>query len=170
MGKAKDLGFSKDRLKRIEAYLQAKYVGPGLIPCAQIAIARDGETAFEATLGLADVERKVPLRDDAVFRIYSMTKPVTSVALMTLVEEGLIALDDPVTKHIPAWANLGVFGAGVGPFATTPLVRPMQVVDLMRHTSGLTYGFQSRTNVDAAYRKLKLEEAHAGRDLEGCIE
>ncbi|THD68633.1 serine hydrolase domain-containing protein [Phenylobacterium sp.] len=169
MSKAKTLGFSKDRLKRIESHIQAKYVGPGRIPCAQIAIARDGETVYEAVLGLADVERKVPLKDDAVFRIYSMTKPITSVALMTLVEEGLIALDDPVAKHIPAWKDLGVYAAGVGPFVTTPVGRPMQVVDLMRHTSGLTYGFQSRTNVDGAYRKLKLAEAHGDHDLEGFI-
>ena len=169
MSKAKTLGFSKDRLKRIERHLQAKYIDTGRIPCAQIAVARDGETVYEAVLGLADVERKVPLKADAVFRIYSMTKPVTCVALMTLVEEGLIALDDPVGKHIPAWANLGVYAAGVGPYATTPPARPMQVVDLMRHTSGLTYGFQSRTNVDAAYRRLKLAEAHGDHDLEGFI-
>jgi CubicO group peptidase (beta-lactamase class C family) len=169
MSKAKDLGFSKDRLKRIESFFQTKYVEPGRIPCAQIVVARDGETAFESVLGLADVERKVPLKSDAVYRIYSMTKPITCVALMTLVEEGLIALDDPVAKHIPAFANLAVFAAGVGPFATTPVAKPMQVVDLMRHTSGLTYGFQSRTNVDAAYRKMEVENAHNGRDLEGFI-
>jgi CubicO group peptidase (beta-lactamase class C family) len=169
MGKAKDLGFSKDRLARLERHLQAKYVDTGRIPCAQIAVARDGETVYEATLGLGDVERKVALKDDAVFRIYSMTKPITSVALMMLVEEGLIALEDPVAKHIPSWANLGVYSAGVGPFLTTPCARPMQVVDLLRHTSGLTYGFQSRTNLDAAYRKIEMENAHGGRDLEGMI-
>ncbi|HEX3886365.1 MAG TPA: serine hydrolase domain-containing protein [Phenylobacterium sp.] len=169
MSKAKDLGFSKDRLKRIESFFQTKYVEPGRIPCAQIVVARDGETAFESVLGLADVERKVPLKSDAVYRIYSMTKPIACVALMTLVEEGLIALDDPVAKYIPAFANLAVFAAGVGPFATTPVAKPMQVVDLMRHTSGLTYGFQSRTNVDAAYRKMEVENAHNGRDLEGFI-
>ena len=169
MGKVKDLGFSKERLQRIERFVQTKYVEPGRIPCAQIAIARDGETVYEAVLGLADVERQVPLKDDAVFRIYSMTKPIASVALMTLVEEGLIALDDPVTRHIPAWRDLGVYAAGVGPFMTTPLARPMQVVDLLRHTSGLTYGFQNRTNVDAAYRKLKVGETHGGPDLEGFV-
>ena len=169
MGKVKDLGFSKERLQRIERFVQTKYVEPGRIPCAQIAIARDGETVYEAVLGLADVERQVPLKDDAVFRIYSMTKPIASVALMTLVEEGLIALDDPVTRHIPAWKDLGVYAAGVGPFMTTPLARPMQVVDLLRHTSGLTYGFQNRTNVDAAYRKLKVGETHGGPDLEGFV-
>jgi CubicO group peptidase (beta-lactamase class C family) len=100
-----------------------------------------------------------------------MTKPVTSVALMSLVEEGLIALDDPVAKHIPEWANLGVFSAGINPaFLTTPTARPMQVVDLLRHTSGLTYGFQNRTNVDAAYRKLGLEDMHGGHDLETMIQ
>ncbi|HEY2357455.1 MAG TPA: serine hydrolase domain-containing protein [Phenylobacterium sp.] len=169
MSKAKSLGFSKDRLERIERFIQAKYVGPGRIPCAQIAVARDGETAYESVLGLADVERQVPLKADAVFRIYSMTKPVTSVALMSLVEEGLIALDEPVAKHIPAWKDLGVYAAGVGPHLTTPVARPMQVVDLMRHTSGLTYGFQSRTNVDAAYRDLKLGEAHGDLDLDAFI-
>jgi CubicO group peptidase (beta-lactamase class C family) len=169
MGKAKDLGFSKERLQRIERFVQTKYVEPGRLPCAQIAVARDGETVYEAVLGLADVERQVPLKDDAVFRIYSMTKPIASVALMMLVEEGLIALDDPVTKHIPAWKDLGVYAAGLGPFMTTPLARPMQVVDLLRHTSGLTYGFQNRTNVDAAYRKLKVGETHGGRDLEGFV-
>jgi len=127
MGKAKDLGFSKERLQRIERFVQTKYVEPGRLPCAQIAVARDGETVYEAVLGLADVERQVPLKDDAVFRIYSMTKPIASVALMMLVEEGLIALDDPVTKHIPAWKDLGVYAAGLGPFMTTPLARPMQV-------------------------------------------
>jgi CubicO group peptidase (beta-lactamase class C family) len=168
MSKANTLGFSKDRLKRIESHIEAKYVATGKIPGAQIAVARHGETAYEAVLGLADVARGVPLKADAVFRIYSMTKPVTSVALMTLVEEGLIALDDPVAKHIPAWKDLGVYAAGVGPFLTTPVARPMQVVDLMRHTSGLTYGFQSRTNVDAAYRKLKLAEG-SDHDLEGFV-
>ena len=131
---------------------------PAACPAPSSLVARDGETVYEAVLGLADVERGTKLTDDAVFRIYSMTKPITCVALMTLVEEGLIALDDPVAKHIPAWKDLGVFAAGVGPYLTTPPARPMQVVDLLRHTSGLTYGFQSRTNVDAAYRKLKVAE------------
>ena len=121
-------------------------------------------------VGRRDVERDVALTDDTVFRLYSMTKPITCVALLTLVEEGLIALDDPVAKYIPEWAGLGVFAAGVGPYLTTPPSRPMQVVDLMRHTSGLTYGFQNRTNVDAAYRKLGIADMHGQDDLEGMIQ
>jgi CubicO group peptidase (beta-lactamase class C family) len=169
MSKAKSAGFSSERLARIDRLLQEKYVGPGRMPCAQVLIARKGEVIHQSVLGQRDVERGVKLTEDTVFRIYSMTKPVACVALMTLVEEGLIALDDPVAKHIPAWKDLGVFAAGVDPFMTTPPSRPMQVVDLMRHTSGLTYGFQNRTNVDAAYRKLKVEEMHGGHDLEAFI-
>ncbi|HEY8003069.1 MAG TPA: serine hydrolase domain-containing protein [Phenylobacterium sp.] len=170
ISRIKSSGFSPERLAKIDRLLAEKYVGPGRMPCAQFLLAREGETVRQAVIGNRDVERGVALTEDTVFRIYSMTKPVACVALMTLVEEGLIALDDPVAKHIPAWKDLGVFAAGVDPFMTTPPARPMQVVDLMRHTSGLTYGFQSRTNVDAAYRKQKLEEFHGERDLEGFIE
>jgi CubicO group peptidase (beta-lactamase class C family) len=169
ISRVKSSGFSPERLARIDRLLSEKYVGPGRMPCAQFLLARDGETVHETVLGNRDVERGVALTADTVFRIYSMTKPVACVALMTLVEEGLIALDDPVARHIPAWKDLGVFSAGVDPFMTTPPARPMQVVDLMRHTSGLTYGFQSRTNVDAAYRKLKVEEMHGDHDLESFI-
>jgi CubicO group peptidase (beta-lactamase class C family) len=170
MSKAKSLGFSPERLERIDRFLQEKYVGPGRMPHAQFLLARNGETVHQTILGQQDPERSVPLAEDSVYRIYSMTKPVTSVALMTLVEEGLIALDDPVSRHIPEWKDLAVFSAGTGPYLTTPPERPMQVVDLLRHTSGLTYGFQNRTNVDAAYRKLKLEAMHGGHDLEAMIQ
>jgi len=169
MSKAKSLGFAPDRLARIDRFLQDKYVGAGRLPCAQLLLARNGETVHQTVLGQQDPERGVALTEDTVFRIYSMTKPVTSVALMQLVEEGLIALDDPVAKHIPEWANLGVFSAGAGPFATTPAARPMQVADLLKHTSGLTYGFQNRTNVDAAYRQQKVEDMFGGYDLDGMI-
>ena len=100
-----------------------------------------------------------------------MTKPLTSVALMMLVEEGRISLDDPVHRHIPAWRDLPVFEGGfIGSFRTRRTSAPMRVIDLLRHTSGLTYGFQQRTNVDAAYRKLGLGEMHGDVTLEGMIE
>ncbi len=154
------LGFSKERLARIDRLLSERYVQPGHIPCAQLIIARGGEVAYQSVTGLADVARGTKAEDDTLYRIYSMTKPLTSVALMMLWEEGAIALEDPVEKYIPEWKDLGVFAAGLpGGFVTTRPARPMQVVDLLRHTSGLTYGFQARTNVDAAYRKLKIGEA-----------
>lgn len=169
ISRIKSSGFSAERLAKIDRLLQERYVGPGRMPCAQFLLARHGETVHQTVLGNRDVERGTALTEDTVFRIYSMTKPIACVALMTFVEEGLIALDDPVARHIPAWKDLGVFAAGTDPFMTTPPARPMQVVDLLRHTSGLTYGFQSRTNVDAAYRKLKVEDMHGEHDLEAFI-
>ena len=166
MSKAARLGFSQERLERIGEFLNARYVAPGRLPGAQLLIARRGELAHEALVGLRDVERGRPVESDTIFRIYSMTKPITSVAIMMLVEEGLVALDDPVAKFIPEWANLGVFVAG-GPqlFQTRPVDRPMQVVDLLRHTSGLTYGFQNRGNLDAAYRRAAIADHPGTRTL-----
>jgi CubicO group peptidase (beta-lactamase class C family) len=171
MGRASALGFSPERLGRIDRFLAERYVETGRFPCAQLMVARRGELAHHSVLGQQDPERGIALAEDAVFRIYSMTKPVTSIVLMSLVEEGRIALDDPVARHIPEWAGLGVFKAGApGAYLTTPPERPMQVVDLMRHTSGLTYGFQYRSNVDAAYRTLDLANPFGERDLSGMVE
>ncbi len=164
-------GFDAARLDRIVTFLDAKYIAPGRLVGAQVAVTRHGETAYAATLGLADRERGVPLADDTIFRIYSMTKPLTSLAFMMLVEEGKVALDDPVHRFIPAWRDLRVFAAGTRTtgFATTPTAAPMRMVDLLRHTSGLTYGFQNRTNVDAAYRQANIGEIEKAGDLDGFI-
>jgi CubicO group peptidase (beta-lactamase class C family) len=97
------------------------------------------------------------MAEDTIFRIYSMSKPITSVALMMLYEHGHFQLDDPVQRWIPAWRDLRVFEMGNHPnFLTRPCERPMQIRDLLTHMSGLTYGFMERTNVDAAYRKLGI--------------
>ena len=164
-------GFSSDRLQRIDAYLDRKYVQPGRLPGTLTMIARKGELAHVGVRGFADVERATPLSEDTIFRIYSMTKPVTSVAFMQLVEQGLVALDDPVHRYIPEWRDLAVFAAGTHKtgFQTKPVARPMLIVDLLRHTSGLTYGFQMRTNVDAAYRAAKIGEIEKAGDLGSVI-
>ena len=152
------LGFDPERLARIDRFLAERYVEPGLLPGALLVVARRGEVVHRSVLGHASLERDQPLAEDTIFRIYSMTKPVTSIALMMLVEEGRIALDDPVAKWIPSWRDLAVYRAGQpGAFSTSPVEAPMRVIDLLRHTSGLTYGFHNRTNVDAAYRTLKLD-------------
>src|ERR1700742_1069005 len=114
-------GFSKDRLDRIGPTLDAKYVGPGLIPGALTLIWRRGEVAHLSLSGRIDLARGTAMREDAIFRIYSMTKPITSVALLMLLEEGKVALDDPVARYIPGFAGLGVFAGGIeGAFATVP--------------------------------------------------
>src|SRR6201997_641365 len=153
-------GMSKMALDRIEAHLKNRYIEAGRLPGTQLLVYRRGKVVHSASQGFADVERKVPVKDDTIFRIYSMTKPITSVAFMMLFEEGRVTLDEPVHKYIPEWKNLGVFVAGSAPaFATRPPSRPMLIVDLLRHTSGLTYGFQQRSNVDAAYRAKKITSA-----------
>src|SRR6202012_5881976 len=164
-------GMSKAALDRIETHLKSRYVDSGRFPCTQLLVYRRGKVVHSAGQGLADVEREVPVKDDTIFRIYSMTKPITTVAFMMLVEEGLVALDEPVVKYIPEWKNLGVFIAGTAPnFLTRPLSRPMLIVDLLRHTSGLTYGFQMRSNVDAAYREARIGEVEKAGTLDGMIE
>lgn len=164
-------GLSQERLQRIDRFLQTSYIDAGKIPGALTLVYRRGEIAHFSALGLADVEHSVPVREDTIFRIYSMTKPITSVAFMQLVEQGLVALDDPVHKYIPEWEGLAVYRAGLlGAFYTTPVERPMQIVDLLRHTSGLTYGFQQSTNVDAAYRKLGVGELERHGTLDEMVQ
>ena len=152
-------GMSQAALDRLERHLKSRYIDAGRFPGTQLLVYRRGKMVHSTVQGFADVERKTPVKDDTIFRIYSMTKPITSVAFMMLFEEGSVALDEPVHKYIPEWKNLGVFVAGTAPaFLTRPASRPMLIVDLLRHTSGLTYGFQQRSNVDAAYREKKIAE------------
>src|ERR1700757_5449334 len=140
-------GMSQQAFDRIEAHLKQRYIEAGRFPGTQLLVSRRGKVVHSVSQGFADLERKVPVKDDTIFRIYSMTKPITSAAFMMLFEEGKVALDEPVAKYIPEWKNLGVFVAGTAPnFMTRPLSRPMLIVDLLRHTSGLTYGFQMRSN------------------------
>jgi CubicO group peptidase (beta-lactamase class C family) len=163
-------GMSKAALDRLENHLKQRYLDAGRFPGTQLLIYRRGKIVHSMVQGFADVERKVPVKDDTIFRIYSMTKPITSVAFMMLVEEGRVAIDEPVHKYIPEWKNLGVFQAGTYPaFLTRPPTRPMLIVDLLRHTSGLTYGFQQRSNVDAAYRENKIGEVIKAGTLQSMI-
>ena len=164
------LGFDAGRLRRIDQFLAERYVEPGLLPGALLLVARKGELVHRCVLGHASLERNERLEEDTIFRIYSMTKPVTSIALMMLAEEGRISLDDPVARWIPSWREQTVYRAGQpGTFLGRPVHAPMRVIDLMRHTSGLTYGFQNRTNVDAAYRSLRLDAFDAD-SLEALME
>jgi len=159
------------RLARLDRLLAERYVTPGKLPCALLQVTREGQLVHQAVLGNASIETGAPLAEDSIVRIYSMTKPITSVAFMMLVEEGLVALDDPVHRFIPTWRDLGVYAAGLpGAFQTRPTDSPMRMIDLLRHTSGLTYGFQTRTNVDAAYRSGKIDPFEQSRGLEGFID
>ena len=164
-------GMSTAAFDRLDQHIRDRYIDAGRFPGTQVLVYRRGKVVHSAVQGFADLERKAPMKDDTIFRIYSMTKPLTSVAFMMLFEEGRVALDEPVHKYIPEWKNLGVFQAGTAPaFLTKPPMRPMLIVDLLRHTSGLTYGFQQRSNVDAAYREMKIGEVIKAGTLESMIE
>ena len=172
------IGLSAVRLARLDEVMKRRYVDTGRLPGLLTMIYRRGELAHLGMSGQIDIERGKPMREDAIFRIYSMSKPITAVALMMLAEEGLIGLDDDVALHIPSWKTLGVYATGapslvsVGEpaFVTSPVERPMKVVDLVTHTSGLTYGFMNRTNVDRAYRRAHVAEFNTEGGLDGMIE
>jgi len=163
-------GFDPRRLQRIDDVIARNYVETGAIPGALTMIWRRGELVWRSTSGMLDLGRGLPVREDSIFRLYSMTKPVTAVALLMLMEEGAIGLDDPVSRFIPGFAELGVYAAGtMGHFVTTPSPRPIKVVDLLRHTAGFTYGFLNRTEIDAAYRAARVGEANTEGGLGAMI-
>src|SRR6266481_10130939 len=176
--KPEAVGMSSARLARLDEVMKRRYVDGSYLPGMLTYVWRKGHLVYTGMCGHMDVERGKPMREDAIFRIYSMTKPITAVALMMLVEEGLLGLDDTVHSHIPAWQNLGVYASGMPSlladappsFITTPTQRPMKVVDLVTHTAGLTYGFMMRTSVDAAYRKAKINDFQTPGGLEGMME
>jgi len=165
------VGLSRTQLSNIDRRLQEKYIDAGRFAGALTLVARKGAVAHFQPLGLADRERGKPVSTGTIFRIYSMTKPVTSVAFMQLYEQGLVQLDDPVHRYIPGWEHLRVYAFGNHPnFTTTPAERPMNIRDLLSHQSGLTYGFTERTNVDAAYRKLNVGQIEVAGTLQGMVE
>ena len=165
------VGLSSSRLSRIGGHLK-RYVDAGKIAGTLTLIARRGQIAYLEPLGHLEIERRRPVTPDSIWRIYSMTKPITSVGLMMLYEEGRFQLDDPVHRFIPSWQNQRVFVGGNYPvFKTAPVERPMSIRDLLSHTSGLTYGFMERTNVDAAYRKLGVaDQTRSGYTLQDMVD
>ncbi|WP_323752377.1 serine hydrolase domain-containing protein [Marinobacter sp.] len=151
-------GLSTGALDRLTRHFDERYIQPGKLPGAVTLVARHGKVVWTQAQGSMDIERNRPMQRDTLFRIYSMTKPVTSIAMMQLYEQGKFLLNDPVHKYIPSWRNLRVYKSGSYPdFETEPATKTMTIRDLMTHTSGLTYGFTERTEVDAAYRQLKLD-------------
>lgn len=153
-------GFDGQRLERIGSFLQQTYIDSGRLPMTQLVVARDGVPVYYDARGRMG-EGREDLRDDAVFRIASMTKPVTSIAFMQLVEQCKVALEEPVTKLLPEFAKLKIYAGGGGsiPFVPGKPAPPIRFVDLMTHMSGLTYGLQNRTNIDAVYREHNLDFA-----------
>src|ERR1051325_2812681 len=134
-------GFAQGRLERIADHLSRAYIDNGKIAGCQVAVTRRGHLAYFKSLGQMDRERGKQMADDPIFRIYSMTKPITSVALMTLYERGYFQLNDPVSRYVPSWKNQRVWLSGEGDdMQTERPTRPATFRDVLCHTAGLTYG------------------------------
>ena len=152
------VGFSSTRLKRVKRFMQG-YIDKGKLASGVTMIARRGETFHFEPYGVLDLESGAPVEHDSLFRIYSMTKPITSVAVMMLYEEGRFALDDPVGKFIPELANLKVYdGMGERGMRLVDQQQPVTIRHLLTHTSGLSYGFHQDSPVEEMYRRANITD------------
>jgi CubicO group peptidase (beta-lactamase class C family) len=156
-----EVGMAGARLAGIRAVMD-RHVAEKQIPGASGLIARRGKIAYQETFGMADMEAGKPMRMDTIHRIYSMSKPITSVAVMMLYEEGRFQLNDPVAKYLPEFSKMQVWvdekdpQTGQPMLKTAPAKRPITIRDLLRHTAGLTYGVFGDTPVDREYRKARV--------------
>lgn len=164
-------GFATTRLQRIDDHFR-RYVDDGRLAGWQVMVSRRGDIAHHSTYGVRSFENKEPFAEDTVVRLYSMTKPLTTIAAMQLVEQGLVQLKDPVAKFIPAFSATPVYRSGsVQKPMTEPQTLPMLVWHLMTHMSGLTYGFHNTHPVDAMYRNQGFEWGQPEDiDLAACCE
>jgi CubicO group peptidase (beta-lactamase class C family) len=164
-------GLDPAALDRLDLHF-ARQVDEGRLPGFLVAVARGGRVAHLTVHGLRDVAAGLPVTADTLWRIYSMTKPVTSVAVLTLVEEGRLALEDPVDRYLPAFAEPRVYVEGSGDdVVTRPAAGPVRVRHLMTHTAGLTFGFYRTHPVDALYRAAGVESSVLpGSDLAETVD
>ena len=162
-------GLSAERLEHITRHLHQNYIDNGKIAGCQVLVARHGRVAYFRSLGNADRERATPVRDDTIFRIYSMTKPITSVALMTLYEQGYFQLNDPLHRVIPEWRDMRVYVSGEGErMETREPARPITFRHILSHTGGLSYGLSNHP-ADVLLRALGLRR-DASHTLRSFVE
>lgn len=151
-----DLGLCPQRTRRVIEVLQRE-VDRGYIPGAVVLLARHGHVALHEAVGQLDPSQGTPLDTQAIFRIYSMTKPIVSMAVMMLVEQGRLLLSDPVAKHLPEFAHQQVAVETTSGVALHPVQQPATVQDLLRHTAGLTYEFLGATAVQRQYAQARID-------------
>jgi CubicO group peptidase (beta-lactamase class C family) len=162
-------GLDAQRLERIGDHLDRNYISNGKLVGCQVGVARHGHLAYFKSFGLMDRERGKPTADDTIYRIYSMTKPIASVALMTLYEQGYFQLNDPVSRYVPSWKNHRVWVSGEGAdMKTEAPARQVTFRDVLSHTAGFTYGgglpgVGVQHPIDLIYRELKVRSL-GGRD------
>ncbi|NQV58692.1 MAG: beta-lactamase family protein [Alphaproteobacteria bacterium] len=155
--KPEDVGLSSERLDRIGPWMDS-YIDAGKLPGGLALVARRGQVVYCQCRGLRDIEADLPVEEDTIFRFYSMSKPVTSTAIMMLYEQGHFQLDDPIAGFLPEFTDMQVYVSGEGAaMRTEPARDPITFRHLLTHTGGLTYGFFEATPVDAAYRQNNVE-------------
>ena len=161
-----EAGFDAKRLGRLSTHLN-KYVDKGLLPGVNVLVSRGEEIVYRHMYGARDMERALPVEADTIYRFYSMTKPITSIAIMQLYEQGLFQLKDPISRWIPSFAGSQVFAGGdaLQP-QTRDATRDISVHDLLTHTSGLTYHFHMAHHVDEMYRRAGFDWTKSPGDLE----
>ncbi|AGZ40887.1 beta-lactamase [Actinoplanes friuliensis DSM 7358] len=164
------LGFVGDRMAAIDRHFR-RYVDDGLLPGWQIVVTRHGRVAHSSVYGQRDLAAGTPVEADTLWRIFSMTKPITSVAAMTLWEEGRFQLTDEISRWLPAFADMRVYdrGSALKPY-TVPAAEPIRVWHLLSHTAGLTYGFMHTSVVDQLYRNAGLDVTDPALDLATTVD
>src|SRR4051812_15300162 len=162
-------GIDRDRIERVGA-LARSYVDGGKLAGVHTVVSRRGDVVYSDVYGMADIAGGRKLTEDSIYRIYSMTKPITSVALMMLYEQGTCLLEDPVSRYIPSFAGLQVWESGdADSYTTRPPDREMTIRDLLTHTSGLTAGFIGDHPIEQIYRRDGLD-GRRGADLAAFVE
>lgn len=163
----KTMGVCPDKLEKIGQMVKETYLDTGLLPGAHVLIARGGKVVYDQVQGYANIKKKQKLKYDSIYRIFSMTKPVTAVALMQLYEKGFFTLDDPVSDYLPEFEHQSVWTHGQYPYMfSKPVKQPITIRNLLTHTSGLSYEIQRLSYVDQAYRRISgvdidlAEESH----------
>lgn len=163
-----EVGFDAGRLERIAAHLD-RYVDDGRLPGVSVLLTRGGQIAYTHRHGQRDCERSLPVTADTIYRIYSMTKPIVSIAAMQLYEQGCFQLKDPVSRWIPQFAHARVFAGGnVMQYQTREPASALTIHSLLTHTSGLTYDFHFANEVDALYRANGFNWGAPGNLEETC--
>ena len=156
---------SVEKISKLGEIISDKYI-PNILPSFSILIQQNNEDRYYFHTGMIDIKRKRPINRNSIFRIYSMTKPITSLSIMILLEQGKLKISDDVEKFIPEWNNLRVYKSGdFNNLLTEPLKRKMKIKDLLMHRSGLTANFQDSSFVDKIYQKEGIEIARAKEKL-----
>lgn len=165
-----DIALSSARLNLIKQWAQ-RYLDAGKLPGMLVLVARHGEVVFLETFGVRSMESGEPVTEDTIFRIYSMTKPITSVAVMMLYEQGLFQLDEPISRYLPGFTEMEVYIRGEGESIQTELARqPITIHHLLTHTSGLTYGFGNDTPLAELYKSNRTDFNHNDGALAEVVE